>query len=176
MAYTGCARVADAEMSEEAVTPSRLVRLVCLVAIALVASKPVLSPGGATAARPGTYQVKKCYLYSFGGNMPLRYGNRRFGYRHIRARHNWSAAMDRLISKTLAMPERYVPHGDRWTLLRYRPHRVEIVVVGLNLIPHAHDGDQVIGVITAYKKRWDGRRKRGDPPNNPGGGEPVCSG
>jgi RHS repeat-associated protein len=126
--------------------------------------------------RPGTYQVKKCYASYGWGRIPLRYGNKRFGYRHIKARHGWGPAQDRLIANTLQSYNRFILDGDRLTLLRYRENVVSVVVVGLNPIPNGRD-EQIHGVITAYKRRLDpGERRRGNlPPLSPGD-SPACTG
>jgi hypothetical protein len=55
----------------------------------------------ARAAAPGTYHVKECYPAWGWGTFPLRYGNTRFGYRHIKARHGWTGRTRRSIERSL---------------------------------------------------------------------------
>lgn len=71
-----------------------LMARVCMSALQVQTNESV-------AGTPDTYQIKRCYTAWGWGTFPLRYGNRRFGYRHIRARHGWSRRMDRQIRRTL---------------------------------------------------------------------------
>jgi hypothetical protein len=106
------------------------------------------------------------------GHVPLRYGNKRFGYRHIEARHGYTPRTRRTIMNALRYQE---IRGDRVTFRRYRKSVAETAVVSLRDVPR-NAGRGKVGIITAYRARWDGEKKRGSIPNGNGNLYPYCNG
>ena len=128
------------------------------------------------AAGRGTYEIKACYWTWGWGRKLLRYGNSRWGYRHIRIRHGWTPKTRRLVKNTLASYNRWVLQGEHTLVFRdYSPHRVRIVVTSSRKVPRRFGGGSK-GIITAYeRKRGQHERKRGNiPPLSPGPGD-VCT-
>lgn len=156
---------------------ARAIAMLCVLAIAGTGTATAVRPQTNAEAASHVYQVKECFDSYAWGRIPLRIGNKSFGYTHIKLRRGYNARMRRLIRRTLLSYTTYEPQGDTIVFRRYRSDIVETVVVGFNPIPHARDKDQIIGIITAYKAKRQGKR-RGYPPPNGGDStdSSVCSG
>jgi hypothetical protein len=156
-----------------------------LSALVVAAAGSLAVPAPQLAAAPSrsdslTYRVKECFDSWGWGRIPLRYGTREsFGYRHIKARRGYTSRTRRTIRRVLVHYSTYEPQGDSIVFRRYRPGKLETVVVGFNLIPNARVDSQIVGIVTAYWGRWkDEDGKRGNLP--PNGQDPSdmsrCSG
>lgn len=109
----------------------------------------------------GTYDVYRHFHYPCGGNfatgkpdrcsVALRWGNRKFGYRHIKLRHGYNRRTEAMIRRVLrrGVSKCYPPPGDL-------PCTTEVftltsgdffdrVVVSHRIVRHRE-----VGIITAY--------------------------
>ena len=108
---------------------------------------------------PGTYDVRDTYMDSDGRSIALRWGNKRFGYRHIRDKRGFTAVTDLRIQRALLLGERTCvgPSCDRTVYSFVRPtgrntYVEDIVVVGNNPIQRRTRTFR-LGVITYYRRR-----------------------
>jgi len=86
----------------------KAVALCALLCLSASAVRDVHGPSDVRAASR-VYSVKECFATISWGRIPLRHGNRDFGYRHIEQRRGYTPAIRQLIRRTLLMRRRGFP-------------------------------------------------------------------
>jgi hypothetical protein len=140
-------------------SPRAAVSLVILT-LCLAAAAP-WSPADAAKKQHGTYDVYRHFKYPCGWDLQtgsaaycpvaLRWGNKRFGYRHIKLRHGYNRRTERMIRRVLrrGVSTCYPPPGDLPCTTQVFTLRsgdfFDRVVVSHRVVRHRE-----VGIITAY--------------------------
>lgn len=131
----------------------------CLVPLA--ASPPAAAqPVAVSATSPSPSHVLHWFIVWGADQVPLRYGNLKYGYRHIRFRRGgYNARTQRSIQAVLLGYNAWELQGNTVVYFQYRGRDEYVVVVGINTIK-GELGQTGQGVITYYRQRRRRDRRR----------------